>query len=240
MQGPDLLDPRTQCLPFTDPMAQLRRGVRGLRLASMPERERHYASGDVLDAYDGSLAELERLGAQVVPIDLPFALADIALLNLRIMAAESYVLLRDLVDDENAPLDPHVRARILPGRDLSASDYLEALNRRQHMQRTFSTAMDGIDAVLTPTTMTTAVPLEDVDESGSPAHYTRFVNYLDLTAVALPNGFAPDGLPTSLQIVCRGRDEATALRIGWAYQQATEWHLARPPVPASIPSPHAR
>jgi aspartyl-tRNA(Asn)/glutamyl-tRNA(Gln) amidotransferase subunit A len=46
--------------------------------------------------------------------------------------------------------------------------------------------------------------------------------------VALPNGIAGDGLPTSLQIVCRACDEATALRIGWAYQGATDWHLRRP------------
>jgi aspartyl-tRNA(Asn)/glutamyl-tRNA(Gln) amidotransferase subunit A len=47
---------------------------------------------------------------------------------------------------------------------------------------------------------------------------------LDLCALALPDGFTKAGLPTSLQIVCRGYDEATALRIGWAYEQATEWH----------------
>ena len=48
-------------------------------------------------------------------------------------------------------------------------------------------------------------------------------------AMSLPNGFAGDGLPTSLQIACRAYDEATALRIGWAYQNATDWHLRRPP-----------
>jgi aspartyl-tRNA(Asn)/glutamyl-tRNA(Gln) amidotransferase subunit A len=47
--------------------------------------------------------------------------------------------------------------------------------------------------------------------------------------VALPNGFDGSGLPTSLQIVCRAYDEATALRIGWAYQNATDWHRRRPP-----------
>ena len=46
---------------------------------------------------------------------------------------------------------------------------------------------------------------------------------------ALPNGFTATGLPISLQIACRGYDEATALRIGWAYQQATDWHERRPP-----------
>jgi aspartyl-tRNA(Asn)/glutamyl-tRNA(Gln) amidotransferase subunit A len=229
MQGSDPLDPRTERLPYTDPMPQLKRGVRGLRLARMPEVERQYASAEVLAAYDVSVAELERLGAEIVPIDLPFVFADVAAFNLRIMAAESYAILHGLIDDENAPLDPHVRPRIAAGRSITARAYIEALQVREAMKLKFAAALDGIDALLTPTTMTTALPLEEVDQTKAPAHYTRFGNFLDLCAVSLPNGFGAGGLPTSLQIVCRAYDEATALRIGWAYQDATDWHLRRPP-----------
>jgi len=229
MQGPDPLDPRTLGLPFTDPMPQLKRGVRGLRLARMPEIERQHASAEVLAAYDAALAELERLGAEIVPIELPFLFSDVATFNLRIMAAESYAILHDLIDDEKAPLDPHVRPRIVAGRNITAQAYIEALQVREDMKLKFAAALAGIDALLTPTTMTTALPLEEVDQTKAPAHYTRFANFLDLCAVALPNGVGAGGLPTSLQIACRAYDEATALRIGWAYQDATDWHLRRPP-----------
>jgi aspartyl-tRNA(Asn)/glutamyl-tRNA(Gln) amidotransferase subunit A len=80
--------------------------------------------------------------------------------------------------------------------------------------------------------MTTAVPVDEVDQSKAPAHYTRFGNYLDLTALALPNGSDERGLPTSLQVVGRATEEALALRVGWALQQATDWHLRRPPLAA--------
>ena len=229
MQGPDPLDPLTRGLPYTDPIPALKRGVRGLRLARMPQGERQHASAAVLAAYDRSLEDLERLGAEIVDVDLPFLFADVAAFNLRIMAAESYALLHELIDDEQAPLDPHVRPRIAAGRTLSAQAYIEALHMRSVMKQQFAAALEGIDALLTPTTMTTALPLEEVDQTKAPAHYTRFGNYLDLCALALPNGIAPDGLPTSLQIVCRANDEATALRIGWAYQDATDWHQRRPP-----------
>jgi len=145
------------------------------------------------------------------------------------MAAESYAILHELIDDENAPLDPHVRPRIAAGRSITAQAYIEALRERESMKRKFTAALDGIDALLTPTTMTTAVPLDEVDQVKAPAHYTRFGNFLDLCALSLPNGFDKDWLPTSLQIACRAYDAATALRIGWAYQDATEWHLRRPP-----------
>jgi aspartyl-tRNA(Asn)/glutamyl-tRNA(Gln) amidotransferase subunit A len=229
MHGADPLDPLTRGLPYTDPMPQLRRGVRGLRLARMPEGERTFASPDVLAAYDASLAELERLGAQVVDVRLPFLFADVAAFNMRIMSAESYALYHALIDDEAAPLDPHVRPRIASGRALSARAYIEALRMRDTMKEQFAQAMDGIDALLTPTTMTTALPLDAIDQAQAPAHYTRFANFLDLTALALPNGADAGGLPTSLQIVCRSCDEAMALRIGWALQQATDWHLRQPP-----------
>lgn len=229
MQGPDPLDPRTERLPYIDPMPQLKLGLKGMRLARMPDVERSHASPDVLQAYDRSLAELERLGAEIVSIELPFLFADVAAYNLRIMAPESYTLLHELIDDPQSPLDPHVRPRIAGGKDITARAYIEALRMRDEMKRKFAAAFDGIDALLTPTTMTTALALEDVDQSTGPAHYTRCANFLDLSALSLPNGFASDRLPTSLQIMTRQCDEATALRIGWAYQNATEWHLRRPP-----------
>lgn len=230
MQGPDPLDDRTRGVPFIDPMPQLKRGARGLRLARMPDAEREHASAEVLAAYDTSLAQLERLGAEIVPVALPFRFADVAASNMFIMAAESYTLLQELIDDEQAPLDPHVRPRIADGRDITARAYIEALQTREAMKLKYAAALEGIDALLTPTTMTTALPLEEVDQTTTPAYFTRFGNFLDLCAVALPNGVDAGGLPISLQIVCRGYGEATALRIGWAFQNATEWHLRRPPL----------
>ena len=208
----------------------LRRGIRGLRLARMPESERGISTPDVLAAYDRSLDHLESLGAEIVEIELPFAFADVMRPIGNIINAESYTILRDLVDDESVALDEHVRPRIAAGRKVSAQWYLEALARRETMKTQFAAALSGIDALLTPTTATAALLLDDVDQTGTPAHYTRFVNMLDLCALSLPNGFTEGGLPLSLQIVCRGLDEATALRIGWAYQESTDWHHRRPSI----------
>jgi aspartyl-tRNA(Asn)/glutamyl-tRNA(Gln) amidotransferase subunit A len=80
--------------------------------------------------------------------------------------------------------------------------------------------------------VTPAIPVASIDQNTTPAMLTRWVNFLDLCALAVPNGFTADQLPTSLQVVCRGYDEATALRIGWAYQAATSWHERVPPMAA--------
>ncbi|VFR25052.1 Aspartyl-tRNA(Asn) amidotransferase subunit A @ Glutamyl-tRNA(Gln) amidotransferase subunit A [plant metagenome] len=228
MQGADPRDPLTRGLAYADPFPGLRRGIKGLRLAHMPRAEREYASAEVLAAYDRSLEELAQLGAEIVPLELPFRFMDVATDNLRIMAAESYAMYHAIIDDETAAVDPHVRPRLAAGRGVTARQYIDALSMRAVMMDQFNASMEDIDALLTPTTMTTALPLEDVDQTQAPAHYTRFANYLNLAALALPNGADEGGLPTSLQIVTRSGDEAMALRIGWALQDATAWHLRRP------------
>jgi len=229
MQGPDALDPHTRGIPPSDPMPMLRRGVRGLRLGRMPAAERDGVDGEVLAAYDSSIETLAQLGAEIVTPELPCRFGDYTLLTGRIIGAEGYFLLGDLIDNMSLPIDEAVRPRIASGRGISARDYLAALRDRDEAKREFAAATADVDALLTPTTQTAAIPLDAVDQSTTPAHFTRFVNFLDLCALALPNGFTATGLPISLQITCRGYDEATALRIGWAYQQATDWHERGPP-----------
>jgi aspartyl-tRNA(Asn)/glutamyl-tRNA(Gln) amidotransferase subunit A len=172
---------------------------------------------------------LAGLGAEIVEIALPCRFADVTVLTGRIIGAEGYALVGELVDDPSLPVDDAVRPRIRIGRDVSAVAYLKAQSEREALKARFAAAFAGIDALLTPTTQTAAIPVAAVDQSGTPAHFTRIVNFLDLCALAVPNGFTAGGLPLSLQIVCRGYDEASALRIGWAYQQATLWHDRHPP-----------
>ncbi len=133
-----------------------------------------------------------------------------------------------VAEDVAAFLDEDVRLRTLAGARVSAQDYLRTRRMQQEMKAAFAQAMEGIDALLTPTTESAAIPLDSVDQAVMPSRFTRFGNLLELCALALPDGATAGGLPLSLQIVCRGYDEATALRIGQAYQGATEWHLREP------------
>jgi aspartyl-tRNA(Asn)/glutamyl-tRNA(Gln) amidotransferase subunit A len=128
------------------------------------------------------------------------------------------------------PVDDAVRPRIWIGKSMSARDYLRALAEREKLKRQFAGVFANIDALLTPTTTTPPIPIAAVDQSRSPAVFTRMVNLLDLCALSLPNGFTAAGLPTSLQIVCRGYDEGLALRIGWAYEQVVGWLTRLPPM----------
>jgi aspartyl-tRNA(Asn)/glutamyl-tRNA(Gln) amidotransferase subunit A len=139
-------------------------------------------------------------------------------------------LLSQIVDNNELGLDEAVRPRIRGGAGISSREYLEMLAERETLKREFASLTVDVDAVLTPATTTAAIPVNAVDQTATPAIFTRWVNYLDLCALAMPNGFAASGLPLSLQIVCRGGEEAMALRIGWALQDTTEWHEQAPPL----------
>jgi aspartyl-tRNA(Asn)/glutamyl-tRNA(Gln) amidotransferase subunit A len=232
LNGPDPRDRSTLAWTATDPLPELRRGAAGLRLAVMPDAEREGCDKEVLAAYDAAVEALAGLGARIVRPALPRRFSDFAAATGRIIGAEGYRFVGHLVDDESLPVDPHVRPRIQLGRGISARDYLLTLAEREDHQRAVEAALADVDALLTPTAQTPPIPIDQADQSGTAAYFTRAINYLGLCALAVPNGFTAGGLPTSFQIACRAGDEATALRIGWAYEQATEWHRRRPPEPA--------
>jgi aspartyl-tRNA(Asn)/glutamyl-tRNA(Gln) amidotransferase subunit A len=227
LQGPDPRDANTRGILPDDPMPTLKRGVRGLRLGRMPAAEREGVAAEVLQAYDRSLNVLERLGAEIVDVALPFRFADCLKVQ-ALVQAEAYFNAGHLAEDASTQLDDAVRRRLLSGAHVTAQDYLAARRQLAAFKQQICQALDGLDALLTPTTETAALKLTEVDEDKLPSRFTRPGNLLELCALALPNGFTEAGLPLSLQIMCRGYEEAMALRVGYAYQQATEWHLRVP------------
>jgi aspartyl-tRNA(Asn)/glutamyl-tRNA(Gln) amidotransferase subunit A len=183
----------------------------------------------MLVAYDRSLKELAAMGAEIVDL-APGGrtLRESGDLVGKIISAECYPRLAKLVDDDTLPLDEAVRVRVRAGASITSRQYQDVLADREKAKGEFAARIEGIDAVLTPSTMTPAIAVAAVDQSTTPALSTRWVNYLDLCALALPNGMTHDSLPTSLQITCRGGGEAMALRIGWALENATDWHKLAP------------
>jgi len=228
LQGADPLDPATRHVPADDPRPDLDRGVAGMRLARMPECERDGVDDDVLAAYDAALATLADLGASVVDVELPRRFVPMGDLVGKIIAAEGYTWVGEYVDDDSLPVDDDIRPRIRPGRDMPAREYIEAQRERAAITREFDAALAGFDALLTPATRTAAPVVADIDQSTTAAIFTRPINLIDYCALALPNGMTAGGLPISLQIACRGYEEATALRIGRALQNATDWHARVP------------
>ena len=117
---------------------------------------------------------------------------------------------------------------------LPAVDYLQAMRLRRPMKQAMARLFERFDAVVAPTRASVAYPADRNFEdaypgvSGGPPLIPAG-NLCGLPALALPDGFGENGLPTSFQLMGPAFSEALLVRLGHAYQQRTDWHTRRPP-----------
>jgi aspartyl-tRNA(Asn)/glutamyl-tRNA(Gln) amidotransferase subunit A len=112
--------------------------------------------------------------------------------------------------------------------------YLKAQQVRTLIRRDFEQALARCDALVTPVAPTTAFRLGEKTDDPLTMYLsdilTISVNLAGLPGLVVPCGVDKGGLPIGLQIVGRPFDESTALRIGAAYEGATDWHRRRAPL----------
>jgi aspartyl-tRNA(Asn)/glutamyl-tRNA(Gln) amidotransferase subunit A len=114
---------------------------------------------------------------------------------------------------------------------------------RRRVREEILRATDSFDILLTPTCRTPAARLRErtslgytskvdvLQEFGLDRTYGMAFALAGVPALAVPCGFTQAGLPLSLQIIAKpGRDDLV-LQVGHAYQQVTNWHTHRPPLP---------
>src|SRR5262249_61878352 len=152
------------------------------------------------------------------------------------VAAEALAVNGRLLDEHADALDPIVAARMAMGRALTATDFVTVSRQWSDLRRRVVHTLSDVDAVLVPTTMIPARPLSVIDATPQSYgdHNVRYLrntslgNVLNLCAVSLPCGFDRSGSPIGLMIYAEPFAEAMALRIAWAYEQATSWRMQHP------------
>jgi aspartyl-tRNA(Asn)/glutamyl-tRNA(Gln) amidotransferase subunit A len=235
--GHDPLDATTSPRAVPDYLARIAAGIAGLRVA-VPENFFFEAVDDEMaSGVRTALGVLEARGARVREIRLPdpHLMNDVCNIISRSEAAAIHARLYRERPDE---IQPVVRARLELGLGLPAHEYLQALRLRARLARAFlHEVFADADVVVAPVVPEPAPPLihalegsvEEISRrQGLFARLTRPFNGLGLPALSVPCGFSRAGLPLALQIVGRPFDEAGVLRLGHAYEEATEWHRRRP------------
>ena len=219
--------------------------LRGLRIGVL----RHHweddipASEDVRRAMDAALDVLGMLGAELAECRVrPLA----TYFDVKIIIAESEILSvhqRDLIARPNE-FGADFRARALPAVLFTANDYVQATREHRRMMVEITPLYERFDAFVTAG-LGEAPRLSDyrsVSFWQKPSLLTAW-NVTGQPVLALPNGFGRNGLPLGMQILGRPFGEETILRIGHAYERATEWHARRPTLvpgaeaPAVTPPP---
>ena len=181
--------------------------------------------------FSQALKTLQDLGANIVDLDgKPFSLARKA--NQTILVCEAHAYHEQTYQTTPLKFGSSVRRRMLEGAFLSAADYLTAQRARTVLNAQICANFSAVDVFAVPSAPRPpeAFATMDPNEQNLRPSFTNPFNLTGLPAISVPCGFTPDNLPAGLQIVVPAFDEATALRVAYAYEQATEWRRRRPPL----------
>jgi aspartyl-tRNA(Asn)/glutamyl-tRNA(Gln) amidotransferase subunit A len=223
----------TPTTSFTDGLGD---GVGGLRIGYSPDLGFVRNDPEVPAAVRAAVDVLADLGADVDEVDPGFA-DPVEAFHVLWFSGEAKVLqacgdsLNTLADRVDAGL---LRTAAL-GATYSASDYLDATAVRMELGRLMGRFHQTYDVLVTPTLPLPAFPVgRDVPDGWPSPDWTSWTPYtypFNLTqqpALSVPCGFTSAGLPIGLQIVGARHADALVLRVGQAYQSATDWHRRSP------------
>jgi len=227
--GYDPNDPFSVKVPVKDVNTHLPDGVHGWRVALARDSYFDDTDPEVLSAVRQAAKVFEGLEAQVSEVPLQSAF-EAAQTNALMTQSEAAAYHGDRLVAQPDDFGPDVLNRMQSGAAYTSTEVILARQMQAVLRRQYEHFFKDFDILLTPTTPIPA-PLKGGDALERARLLTRFTapfNLTGLPALSLPCGFTSQGLPIGLQIVSRPWAEAEVLRAGYAYEQATEWHMRRP------------
>ncbi len=190
-----------------------------------------------------AIGVLEKSGARIVPVELP-GMADLTAASLTSLWVEAAAVHRKNLETHSGDFGADVKILLEKGREVSAAEYIDAQLTRRRFGRQFERLFEQADLLVTPATPLTAFPVgetkvvfrekgkeKEEDARAAATRLLRGFNASGHPALSVCCGYDGHELPAGLQIVGRPFEEAAVLQCGYAYEQATEWHKRRPPMP---------
>jgi len=239
MAGADAEDPTASDLQVPNYMAAAREPVKGLKIGVPAAFYVDDLDAEVALALDETLATLKKEGAEIVKVELPDQRQLTAACQL-VLATEAASLHKRWMIERPQDYGAQVLMRLQNGLAIPAVSYLEAMRWRGPALAAYLAAVEGTDAVIAPVAPMPAATIAESDVGNSPeaeaviqriTRFTRPINYLGLPSLSIPAGFTKSGLPVGMQIIGRSFDEAMLIRIGAAFQRATDFHQKVPKLP---------
>ena len=255
--GHDPQDSTSVDMPVPDFTESLVPDMKGFRLGIPAEYFVEGMDPGVKSSIERAIGVLQDLGASCEEVSLPHTAYAVAVYYLVATAEASSNLARydgvkygyraknpaDLLEMYSSTraqgFGTEVKRRIMLGTYALSSGYYDAYYLKAQKVRTlirqdFEQAFAKFDVLVTPTAPTPAFRIgEKVDD---PLQmylsdiFTIPCNLAGLPGISIPCGLSKEGLPIGLQILGKPFEEGKILRAAHAFQQATDWHLRRPPL----------
>lgn len=178
-----------------------------------------FGRDDHYPAYEKALGKAKALGWDLVPVDFGILSQLAKLLYHGPWIAERYEAIREFIEASPVEaMDPVVRKIILRAQTLSAADVFAGEYLRRDLTRQIELAFAPFDGLLVPTSPTfptmEQIRRNPIEENSLLGTYTNFVNFLDWSALSIPAGFRPDGLPFGITLISNRWQEP--LLLSWA------------------------
>lgn len=190
----------------------------------------HHAAPSVVEACQGMLSNLQKMGAKLREIKIP-QLEAARVAHVITITAEMVTSLDryDRLHRKDFGLD--ARLNISLARTFNARDYIKAQRVRTQLIESMQAAFRDVNAIITPTTAITAPPIRpDAQPDGESDLTTlteimRFATVANLTghpAISFPAGYDPEHLPIGIQAIGRPWEEHVLLRLAYAAGNTTQ------------------
>ena len=255
ISGYDPKDGTTVDRPVPDYKAGLQKSIKGKRIGVITQSYEQGVETSVKKALDKAREVFVSLGAIVGEVSLPKIKYGIPAYYILVPSEISSNMARfdtiryghqsdvgeslvEMVSNSRAEaFEDEVKRRIMLGNYALSSGYYDAYYMKAAKVRTlikqeFSQAFSQYDALISPTSPTTAFKLGE--KSNNPLamyladYYTCPVNIAGIPAISIPNGQDESGLPIGLQIIGDMFNEEAVLNIAYQFEQATPWHQLTP------------
>lgn len=236
MAGADPLDPTAATLPVPDYMNAAKGSIKGLRIGVPTAFYVDDLDPEVARVLEETIAVFRKEGAEIVQVTLPDQRQLTAACQI-VLATEAAALHKRWMIERPQDYGPQVLMRLQNGLAIPGVSYLEAMRWRGPALSAYLAAVTGTDAVLAPVAPMAAPTIAESDVGNSHdaeaviqrvTRFTRPINYLGLPSLSIPCGFTRAGLPVGMQLVGRSFDEAMLIRIGAAFQRASDFHARVP------------
>src|SRR5262245_8841954 len=218
--GHDPNDPTSTSRPAADCLAELQRGLKGLRIGVIEHfyKEDAAADPDQVRGIEQAREVLRRLGAVLSPVRLsPLSLWTDC--NRTIHSAEAYSIHQRDLQERPEDFALLTRNRMLPGAFVSAAKYIKAQQLRAALCREFADATRGLDAVITLSSLLLPCKIDDLGAVlKTYDQQARLVfNVTGTPCISVPTGLSKSGVPLAMQIASRSFAEPVVFRIAQAY-----------------------
>jgi aspartyl-tRNA(Asn)/glutamyl-tRNA(Gln) amidotransferase subunit A len=251
--GADINDSTAAREPVPHYAGMLDGNIKGLRVGVPREYFVEGMQAGVEAAVREAIDVLRNLGAEIVDVSLPYTKYALPVYYIVAPAEASANLARfngvryglhidgesvwdDMELTRSAGFGAEVRRRIMLGTYALSAGYYDAYYKRAQQVRTlirhdFQQAFEQVDVLAAATTPTVAFRIGEKTDDPLAMYLSDVLtlpaSLAGVPGLSLPCGFS-DGLPVGLQLIGKPFDEGTVLRVGDAYQAATDWHTRRP------------